>query len=81
MRVGANPVDLVRDCLSTVCAPWGWFSRSCGLVADSSSAWLNAVSMRCLLQLAPNARRTAHAQISMVDRIGVVVHPAAQGSS
>ena len=37
------------------------------------------VSMRCLLQLAPNARRAAHAQISMVDRMDVVVHLAAQG--
>ena len=43
------------------------------------SAWLNMVSMRCLLWLALNARRAAHAQISMVDRMDAIVHPAAQG--
>jgi hypothetical protein len=59
VRVGANSADFVRDCLSTVCTQWGWFSRSCGLVADSSSALLNTVSMRRLLYLAPNARRVA----------------------
>ena len=31
--------------------------------------------------LAPIARRVAHAQISMVDRMDVIVHPAAQGIS
>jgi hypothetical protein len=39
VRVDANPVDSVRDRLSAACTPWGWFSRSCGLVADSSGTW------------------------------------------
>jgi len=39
VRVGSNPVDFVRDRLSAACTPWEWFSRSCGLVADSSGTW------------------------------------------
>jgi hypothetical protein len=35
VRLSANPVEFVRDRLPMPCTPLGWFSRACGLFADS----------------------------------------------
>ena len=38
LRVASNPLESQRDRLSALCALWGWFSRWCGLFADSRRA-------------------------------------------